>query len=130
MAESVSRLATDDAYQAGHLAGKVEARLAAHDAHFVTINGHVGELVSETHELRMQVQRLADQAVADAKTRVSTADAVEKAREEAASALESERKARTDRSDLAWTPVNRALAVLAGVSTIVAIVVTLVTVLR
>lgn len=110
----------DDAYDRGHLAGEIAARLAGHDEHFRDINGQIKMLITETHDLVLAVQRLADQAIADAKTRVSTAEAVEKARKEAADALESERVIRRDRSDTAWSPVAKAAALLGALAAVVA----------
>lgn len=63
--------------------------------------------------------------MADAKTRVSTAEAVEKATQEAARAVEAERRARVDRSDTAWSPVQKAIAVIGAIATIVVLIVSI-----
>jgi len=99
------------AYDRGHLAGEIAARLDGHDKHFTDINGQIKRLITEVHDLVLAVQRLADQGIADAKTRVSTAEAVEKARMEAAATLETERVIRRDRSESAWSPVAKVIAV-------------------
>lgn len=112
-----------EAYDRGVDAGRIEARLDEFGRHFEVINGSVGDTARELHSLGLQVQRLADQAIADARTRVTTAEAVEKARQEAASAIESERRARVDRSDTAWSPVQRVIAVIGGIATVILMIV-------
>ena len=110
-------------FERGHIAGVIAARLAGHDAHLAVINGHLAVMASQLTASTMAIQRLADQAEADAQTRVTTAAAVEKARKEAAGALESERLVRRERSELTWTPMSRGLAVLAGLGVIASIIV-------
>lgn len=111
------------AYDRGADAGRIEQRLAGYDEHFRTINGSIADTARELHDLVLAVQRLADQAVADAKTRVSTAEAVEKARQEAAGAIEAERRARADRSDTVWSPVQKVIALIGAVATIIVMIV-------
>jgi 1-deoxy-D-xylulose 5-phosphate reductoisomerase len=106
---------TQEAYDRGNEAGRIEQRLSQYDEHFRTINGSVAETAKELAKLVMQVQRLADQAVADAKTRVTTAEAVEKARRDAAEALESERVVRKEQTDSRWSPWARAITVVAAI---------------
>jgi hypothetical protein len=121
------------AYERGVTAGAIDARLANHDKHFAAINGSVADLVREVHgmnlahvkelqALTLAVQQLRDQAVADARTRVTTAEAVEKSREETAKAVESERVVRRDSSERTWAPWAKALAVIGGVAAVVAII--------
>lgn len=112
----------DGEYDRGHKAGGIDERLAGHDRHFAAINGSIGKLAEELHLMVLAVQRLGDQAVADAKTRISTAEAVEKARKEAASALESERVVRRERADQSWSPWAKTLALLGGLATLVSLV--------
>lgn len=114
-----------EAYDRGVDAGRIEARLDEFTRHFQVINGSVGDTARELRSLGLQVQRLADQAIADAMTRVSTAEAVEKARQEAAGAIESERRARVDRSDTAWSPVQKVIAVIGALATIVLMIVSI-----
>jgi hypothetical protein len=104
-----------EAYDRGADAGRIEQRLSQYDEHFRAINGSVAETAKELAKLVMQVQRLADQAVADAKTRVTTAEAVEKARRDAADALESERVVRKEQADSRWSPWAKAIAVVAAI---------------
>jgi hypothetical protein len=111
-----------EAYDRGDAAGRIAQRLDGYDQHFRIINGSIDRSATAITELSMQVQRLADQAVADAKERVTTAEAVEKARRDAASALESERAVRADRSKQAWTPFERILAVLGGLAALAAVI--------
>ena len=117
MAES-----TQEAYERGADAGRIEETLRRYGEHFDAINGSVAATAAALAQLSMQVQRLADQSVADAKTRVSTADAVEKARKGAADQVEGERVARKERSDTAWTPVARIATFLGIVVTILGII--------
>jgi hypothetical protein len=114
-----------EAYDRGVDAGRIAQRLDEFTRHFQVINGSIGDSARELHSLALQVQRLADQAIADAKTRVSTAEAVEKARQEAAGAIEAERRARVDRSDTAWSPIQKAIAVVGGLATIVLLIVSI-----
>ena len=114
--------AYDRGEDAGQIAGRLAQRLDGYDRHFQIINGSIGDSARANHELAMQVQRLADQAVADAREREKTAEAVEKSRREAASALESERAVRADRSTTAWTPMARTVTVLAGIGALLGII--------
>lgn len=111
-----------EAYDRGVGVGRIEQRLTEYDKHFKTINGSIADTARELHDLVLQVQRLADQAVADAKTRVSTAEAVEKARQEAAGSIESERRARADRSATVWTVPRLVGAAVAGLAALVAVI--------
>jgi hypothetical protein len=103
---------TGDAYDRGVIAGEIAARLAGHDKHFASINGSLATLASEMHDLVLAVQRLGDQAEANAKTVITTA-----------AALKSAEEARRDKIEHSWSPVAKVLAVLAGVVGVVALVV-------
>lgn len=85
--------AEGDAYDRGHVAGRIEARLAGHDQHFSKLNGTTSELKGEMSAFAMQLQRIADQLVADAATRVQLADALRLA-EEARRASEHDQRAK------------------------------------
>lgn len=102
----------DAAYDRGLTDGRIDARLAGHDRHFDAINGSVARIADEMHDMRLAVQRLADQAVSDATTRIATAEALEKAE-----------MARRSRNEQRWSPVSKLLAVLGVVVAVVAIVV-------
>jgi hypothetical protein len=102
-------------YNRGHMAGGIEQRLAGHDKHFAAINGNLSDIAREVHGLRLAVQRLADQAVARDATVVTTAAALKDAEE-----------ACRDKTETAWSPIARLLAGLAGVATVVGLVVGLV----
>jgi acetoin utilization deacetylase AcuC-like enzyme len=101
-----------DEYDRGKADGGIEARLAGHDRHFDAINGSLAKLAQEMHLQTLAVQRLGDQADAAAKTVLATASAL-KAAEEA-------RRAQTEQR---WSPIQKLLAVVAGVAAIVAIAV-------
>lgn len=96
------------AYDRGHIAGEIAARLANHDRHFAAINGSVEDLKDEMHALILAVQRLGDQAVAREATVLTTA-----------SALKESDQARRDKSDQSWSPWAKGFAVLAAVATAV-----------
>lgn len=110
------------AYDRGDAAGRIAQRLDGYDRHFMIINGSIADSAKAIHELSLQVQRLADQAVADAREREKTAAALEKSRREMADAVESERAARAERSATAWTPLARIMTVLAALATILGII--------
>jgi len=107
-----------DAFDRGVTAGEIAARLANHDTHFASINGHIGDLVGEIHGMRLDVQRLVDQAEASALTVLATAKALRTAEE-----------TRTNSSNQSWSPWFRAFAVLSAVATVLSIL-TMVVVLR
>ena len=100
-----------DAYDRGHTAGGIAERLAGHDKHFAAINGHLGDLAEEMRGLRLAVQRLGDQAVARDATVVTTAAALRDAEE-----------ARRDKTEQAWSPVQRIYAALGAVAALAAVV--------
>jgi hypothetical protein len=107
------------AYDRGVTAGGIAERLASHDRHFETINGSLERVAEEMHKLRLAVQRLGDQAISDATTRVTTAAALKDAEE-----------ARRSRTETAWSPIQKILAVLAGFAVLVGAVVGIVTLVR
>ena len=81
-----------DAYDRGHTAGRIEARLAGHDDHFRSLNGTTSQLVGKVDGLLSLVQRLGDQAIADAATRVQLAEALAKA-DDSRRIIDAERRA-------------------------------------
>lgn len=64
-----------EAFDRGHIAGEIATRLADHDRHFDEINGSIGRFADEMQRLRLEVQRLADQAVSRDATVLTTASA-------------------------------------------------------
>jgi len=104
----------EDAYGRGHeagvVAGEIATRLAGHDEHFAAINGSLADIAREMHELTLAVQRLADQAEANAATVIATAKALKDADEA--------RRAQVERT---WSPVQKLLAVIAGLAALLAI---------
>ena len=98
--------------------GQIAERLAGHDRHFAAINGSLARLadleaerVKGIHDLTLAVQRLGDQAEANAKTVITTAKALKDAED-----------ARRSKSDQTWTPWQRLLAILAGLGTVTVII--------
>ncbi len=97
-------------YERGVTAGGIEARLAGHDRHFAAINGSLVKVaengadhVRAINDLTLAVQRLADQADANARTVITTTAALKDAEE-----------ARRSLGDRAWTPWQRLIAVIGG----------------
>jgi hypothetical protein len=101
-------------YDRGHVAGGIDARLAGHDRHFEAINGNIARVGDELHEMKMAVQRLADQAVARDATVVTTAAALKDAED-----------ARRDKSEQTWSPIAKLLAILGSITTVVAVAVSI-----
>jgi hypothetical protein len=101
----------DDAYDRGHIAGEIAARLAGHDQHFATINGSLADIAQELHKQTLAVQRLSDQAEANAKTVITTAAALKDAED-----------ARRAKGEQSWTPFARLLAVLGGLAALAAVI--------
>lgn len=85
--------------------GRVDAELAEHAQHLKQINGSIGRFADNLHDLVLAIQRLADAAEADRSTVKTTASALREAEE-----------ARRDKSAAGWTPVQRLLAVVAGLA--------------
>lgn len=100
-----------DAYDRGHTAGEIAARLAGHDRHFATINGSLAAVALEMHALTLAVQRLGDQAVSRDATVITTAKALKDAED-----------ARRDNAERAWSPVSRLLAVVGGFAALATVV--------
>lgn len=92
---------THEAAERGFVAGQIDARLAGHDKHFADINGSIGRLADEVHVLNLNVQRLADDAKASARTVITTAAALKEA------------------SEKSWTPFQRGLAIAAVLAAVV-----------
>ena len=99
-----------EAYDRGHLAGKIDARLANHDQHFAVINGSLEKVAVALAAQTLAIQQLADQAKADAVTRVATATALKDAED-----------VRRDKSDQSWTPVQRIIALVAAAASVLSI---------
>ena len=105
-----------DAYDAGHTAGGIDARLAQHDTHFTQINGSIRDMAAEMAQVRMLLQRLADSADADRRTVVTTAAALKDAEE-------ARRSTTTDR----WSPWQKGIALLGAAVALAGFVVLIVT---
>ena len=95
-------------FDRGHTAGEIAARLAGHDKHFATINGSIGDMTREMHNLTLAVQRLGDQAVSRDATVVTTAAALKDAEE-----------ARRSQAESSWSPWQKLLAVIGGLVALV-----------
>jgi hypothetical protein len=100
-----------DAYDRGHIAGEIAARLAGHDRHFQAINGSLADIAREMREQTLAVQRLGDQAEANAKTVITTAAALKDAED-----------ARRAKGEQTWTPFARLIAAFGGLAAVAAVV--------
>jgi hypothetical protein len=80
------------------------------------LGGRVDSLEVRTGGLELNVQRLGDAAVADKLTVEQTARALKDAKE----ATEAQARSELQKSDQAWTPINRLLAATSILSALVA----------
>jgi hypothetical protein len=101
-----------EAFDRGHTAGEIAEQLRRHEDHLAKINGSTEKTaqalvaLGETQQqMALQLQRLADQAASDARTRVATATALKDADE-----------ARRNLDDQRWSPFARVFAVVAGLA--------------
>lgn len=97
-----------ESYEAGHVAGGTDARLAGHDMHFAKINGSIDRMGNELAGVKLALQRLADSADADRRTVVTTAAALKDAEE-----------ARRDTSTDRWSTWQKLIAVVGAVTALV-----------
>ena len=111
MIMNMTEESSEAAYDRGVRAGDIAARLANHDLHFKQINGHISDLTTEVRGMRLDIQRLADQAEASAQTALATTKALRAA----------------DRAR--WSPWARSFATLSAVATVLSII-TMIIVLR
>lgn len=105
------------AFARGVTAGEIAEQLKRHENHLSKINGSTEktalaiEAFNRTQQkMELQLQRLADQAEADSKTRVATAAALKDADE-----------ARRTTADRAWSPVARAIALIGALAAVASI---------
>jgi hypothetical protein len=102
-------------YDDGVAAGKIVERLDHHDRHFQTINGSIDRLADHTAKLVLELQRLADQAVARDATAVALAAALKEA--------EASRRAQGEHK---WSPVSRTITVILAVVAVAGVILTIV----
>lgn len=117
-----------EAFDRGHAAGKRDARLDGHDDQLEGINTNLGslsdqlrdlsiDLTGHINKLMLQVQELALNAQSSAKATLMLAEGIEKERKSNAEALVKEK----DKDEKRWTPLQRFLAILAGVVGVVVV---------
>lgn len=94
----------EEAYQRGQADGEIRARLATHDQNFVAINGQLGQVAGQLSALSMQVQRIADQAIADTELRRGVSAAI------------------AGQQKRSWTTWSKALALMGGAASVAAVV--------
>jgi hypothetical protein len=100
-----------DAYDQGHTAGGIDARLAQHDAHFREINGSIRDVATQMASVKLLLQRLADAADSDRRTVVVTAAALKDAED-----------ARRSQGEQRWSPWQKAIALIGACAALVGIV--------
>lgn len=113
-------------YDEGVEAGKILQRLDGHDKHFDRINGSMELVANRLGAVELLLQQIIDKADSRAsasKVDLASRDATVIA---VASALEKTDEARRNTSDQKWTPWQRFLAVVGGVATVIAAVVTII----
>lgn len=103
-------ISPEGAYDRGHIAGGIDARLDGHDRHFARINGSIEGMRQEMVALNLNIQRLADEASADRRTAVQLAAALK-------DADDARRLTTTDR----YSPLVRIFALIAAIGTLISI---------
>lgn len=98
------------AYRRGQQDGETDARLAGHDQHFASINGSLATISEQLRAMTLAVQRLGDQAEANARTVVTTAAALKEAE-----------AGRRSSAEQAWSPLTKIFAVIAALAAVVGI---------
>jgi septal ring factor EnvC (AmiA/AmiB activator) len=111
-----------EARDQGFRDGRVETRLDAHDKRLEKINGSIEKGATETHGLRLDLQRMEGDLKAQLDTVIATARAAAATVVATAEALRLADEARrttdrdaTTKSDRSWTPVQRFLAVMGAI---------------
>ena len=111
-----------EAFDRGTAAGETSARLAGHDQRFTKINGSIDRMVGELHQVVLQLQQLALEAVERDRNVVTVAASVEDKKLATAAALKEAEENRRGlvagelaANDRRWTPLARALTVIASV---------------
>lgn len=100
-----------EAFDRGHTAGEIAEQLRRHDTHFAQINGSIDRTANALEGLRLDVQRLADQAEASAATVIATAAALKDAED-----------ARRNVADQSWSPFARVFATVAALAAVASVV--------
>lgn len=115
-----------ESYESGVADGKIIERLDGHDRHFARINGSIEALAKRMGNVELLLQQIIDKA----DFRFNSASAAQDARDatvaSVAIALEKKEEARRDTSSQRWTPIQRVLAVLVALATLIGAVVTII----
>lgn len=101
------RAAVTGAYDRGHVAGEIAARLTNHDKHFEMINGSLTDIAKRLGEFRLSLQKQNDLREADQAMAVALATALK------------------EMSDKSWSPWAKAFTVLGIVSLLVTTIMTI-----
>jgi hypothetical protein len=101
-------------YDDGVEAGRILQRLHHHDRHFEEINGSLDRLGDHLAKLVLELQRLADQAVARDATAVALAAALKDAEE-----------VRRHQGEQKWSPVSRTITVILVIATVAGVIIAL-----
>jgi hypothetical protein len=102
-------------YDEGVAAGKILERLDHHDRHFLEINGSIDRVGAHLAKLVLELQRLADQAVARDATAVALAAALKDAEE-----------VRRHQGEQKWSPVSRTITIIVALVAIAGVILTIV----
>jgi len=98
-------------FVAGHIEGKIDARLAEHDKHFDKINGSMARVAVALETLTLEVASLRQLGIADKATVIQTASALKDAEQGRRDRDKTER----EQSDRHWTPKARFIAVIGSI---------------
>lgn len=109
---------SQEAFDRGHTAGEIAEQLRRHEDHLAKINGSTEKtaqaleaLNGTQQQMALQLQRLADQMQASAKTVIATAAALKDADD-----------ARRNLDDQRWSPVARVFATVAALAAAVTVI--------
>ncbi len=107
----------DTEFSRGRESGSTETRLEGHDDRLQAINGNIagfvkemGTINREMGDIKMLLQSVRDTVKAGAEAAINTAAALEKAD-----------AARRKKDEEAWTPITKFFAIIAAVSSVIAI---------
>ncbi len=84
--------------------GRIAERLDGHEKRLAAINGSINKVGTELEGVRLELQRLGDNAIAASATVIATALALEKAD-----------TARRIKSDTNWSPIQKVIAIVGPV---------------
>jgi len=102
------------AYAHGRESGNIEARLRSSEERLDAVNGHLADVANQLRIVGLALQGLADRFDAAAATTIATA-----------AALEKDNVARREKEKEAWSPMQKLIAIVGGLSAMAAILLAL-----